>query len=251
MAISMAGAKKKSTKKSGQIDWHKPVHHHHAIVAIGAALLIAMVALNAGFSSAASTAFVIRGDVMQIDRANKNIKVYIRQTDSAAEQYLGSTREINVGQAVFYKYDAKQNKVRTTFGGAMDNTGYEVAVKGKFDASDVFKATEVTRNDNLVKLRGYVRGQSTANNTLDIEIDSMVYQATGKTYRPNTFKTGGRVLVYYGESTKFYSREGNAMNEDEILNKDEKITIEKAQVRFGSRVETDVNSTIRDGRWLF
>lgn len=133
----------------------------------------------------------------------------------------------------------------------MDNTGYEVVVKGKFDASDVFKATQVTRNDNLVKLRGYVRGQSVANNTLDVEIDSMVYQATGKTYRSDTFKAGNKVLIYYGESTKFLSREGNAMNEDEISNKDEKVTVEKAQVRFGSRVETDINSTIRDGKWLF
>lgn len=234
-----------------KVDWHKTVHHHHVIVAIGAALLIAMVALNAGFSSAASTNFVIRGDVMQIDRANKNIKVYLRQTDSAAEQYLGSTREMSVDKAVFYKYDAKQKKVRTTFGGAMNNTGYEVVVKGSFDASDVFKATQVTRNDNVVKLRGYVRGQNTANNTLDVEIDSLVYQSTGKDYRSATFKKGGKVLIHYSESTKFLSREGNDMKEDEISNKDEKATIEKAQVRYGSRVETDINSTIRDGKWLF
>lgn len=244
-------------KKRGVQDvWSQPVKHHHAAVAIGGIVLLALIGLYAWYvspeSSAANTAFVIRGDITKLDKGNGVFSMYIRHGGSTAEHYVGSTREINAGKAVFYKYDSKQKRIRTTFGGAIDNTGYEVVVKGTVDDSEVFKANSVVRNDNLVKLRGYVRGQSVANNTLDIEIDSIVFQATGKTYRSKTFKKGENVTVNYDEdSTKFKSRDGNDMKEDQISNKDEKITLDNIQVRSGSRLEADVKSTIRDGKWLF
>jgi cytochrome c-type biogenesis protein CcmE len=243
-------------KRGAQDVWSKPVKHHHAAVAIGAVVLLALGSLYAWYvspeSNAANTAFEIRGDVTKLDKGNGVFSMTIRHGGSTAEHYVGSTREINAGKAVFYKYDSKQKKVRTTFGGAIDNTGYEVVVKGTVDDSEVFKANSVTRNDNLVKLRGYVRGQSVSNNTLDIEIDSMVFQATGKAYRSKTFKKGGNVLVHYDEdSTKFKSRDGNAMDEDQVSNNDEKVTIDNIQVRYGSRLEADVKSTIQDGKWLF
>lgn len=225
--------------------------------AVSTALLIgSLIALAAGLSAiqpaAGATAFVIRGDVTKFDKANSNFHVYFRHTNSAAEKFAGEVHEINASPAKFYKYDSKQKKIASTFGSTIDDDGIEVVVEGTFDDSNVFKATKVTRNDNTVKLRGTVRGQSVSNNYLDVEIDKVLYQATGKDYKSTIFKKGERILVYYDEdSTKFKSRDGKAMNEDEISNNDEKVTIESAQVKYGSRFEANASTTITDGKWLF
>lgn len=217
---------------------------------------IVAVALAAGLiaatPSAEAAAFLIRGDVTKFDKANGTLHVYIRHANSAAEHFAGEVREINAKNAAFYKYDSKQKKVRSTFGGVIDNAGYEVVLKGTVNDSNTFTADWVVRNDNTVKLRGHVRGHSISNNYLDVELDKVLYQSTGKAYRATTFPAATRVRVYYNQdSTKFRSRDNNAMNEDEISNDDELVTIDNVQVRFGSRFEADVKSTIRDGKWLF
>lgn len=219
----------------------------------GGILAVALVALLvvANMSTAAST-FLIRGDVIKFDKANGTVHVYIRHTNSAAEKYGGEIREINAKTADFYKYDSKQNKVKSTFGSTIDDSGYEIVIRGTVDESDHFKAAWVVRNDHTVKLRGYLRGQSTSGNYLDIEIDKLVYEATGKAYKSTIFKAGDTVRVRYDDdSTKFVSRDGNAMNEDEFLNSDEKITVQNMEVKYGSRFEADAVATITDGKWLF
>lgn len=214
----------------------------------GVALIWAVATAN---SEAAGT-FLIRGDVMQFDKANGNFQIYIRHANSVADSFRGERHEINANSATFYKYDSKQQKVRSTFGGTIDNTGYEVVVKGTVDDSNKFKATWVVRNDNTVKIRGTVRGQSISNNYLTVELDQVLFQATGKAYKPTIFTKGERVRVHYDEdSTKFKSRDGVNMNEDEFSNNDEKVTLDNVQIKFGSRFEANVDSTITDGKWLF
>ncbi|MEK7556969.1 MAG: hypothetical protein AAB538_03255, partial [Patescibacteria group bacterium] len=66
---------KKTKKREG---WHEPVEHHHAWVAIAGVIIIAAVALYAGFSSAADTRynFVARGIVTRVnDDKSFNISV--------------------------------------------------------------------------------------------------------------------------------------------------------------------------------
>ena len=216
--------------------------------AAGTALIWAAGAAN---SEAAGT-FLIRGDVVQFDKANGNFQIYIRHANSVADGFRGERHQINANTAAFYKYDSKQRKIRSTFGTTVDNTGIEVVAMGTFDDSNRFKANWVVQNDNTVKIRGTVRGQSTSNNYLTVELDQVLFQATGKAYKSTIFTKGERVRVHYDEdSTKFRSRDGNAMNEDEFSNNDEKVTLENVEVKFGSRFEADVNATITDGKWLF
>lgn len=221
-------------------------------------LLAGMVALGTlAFSfyflalpSQAATAFAIRGDVVKYDKTSGTVHVYFRHVNSAAEHFAGEVHEINVKNAKFYKYDAKQRKVAATFGTTLDNSGYEVAVSGTVDGSNAFKANWLVRNDHNARLRGYVRGHNTQSNYLTVEVDTAQYQATSKAYRGTSYKDK-TVRVYYADNTKFVSRDGKTMNEDEISNNDEKVTIENVQVRFGSRFEADVKSTITDGKWKF
>jgi len=214
---------------------------------LGVALVTLL--LMANMSSAATT-FLIRGDVVKYDKANGTAHVYFRHTNSAAEHFAGEIHEINVKNSQFYRYDSKQIKIRSTFGDTLNDSGIEVVVRGTVDDSNAFKATWLVRNDHTVKLRGHVRGQSVSNNYLIVELDKILYEATGKEYR--TFSKGDTVRVYYDDdSTKFRSRDNNAMNEDEVSNNDEQVTITTAEVKYGSRIEADAATTIRDGRWTF
>jgi len=139
-----------------------------------ALLVVAALAAGQTQSADAATAFLIRGDVVKYDKSNGNVHVYFRHVNSAAEHFAGEIHEINTNGAAFYKYDSKQRKVRSTFGTTIDNNGIEVVVRGTFDDSNSFRAQWVVRNDTNVKLRGYVRGQSTANNYLDVELDKLM-----------------------------------------------------------------------------
>ena len=195
--------------------------------------------------------FIIKGDVMRLDTANKNVYIYFRQVNSAAEHDEGQIFEVNTRSAKFYKYDAKQKKVRTSLGSLA--IGDEVVVRGT-GGSGTYDAMTVTKNDHLVKIRGTVDGQSISNNYLSVELDSIVYESTGKPYKPKSFEKSNIVRVYYDEdSVKFTSRDGNAMNEDEISNNNEKVTLRNVKVRYGSRFEADASqpvSEIIDGKHL-
>jgi len=223
------------------------------ITAVG---LLAMAFLAVAFylvpaSTSAASTFLIRGDVVRYDKGNGTVDVYFRHTNSAAEHFAGEIHEINVNNSKFYKYDSKQKKVASTFGSTLDNSGYEVVVRGTVDGSNAFKANWLVRNDNTVRIRGNVRGHDTTNNYLEIELDTTQYQATKKPYKATTFTKGKTVRVYYADNSKFRSRDNNTMQEDEITNDDEKVTLENVQVRFGSRFVGDVKTSIRDGKWTF
>lgn len=227
----------------------------HLSFYIGAGVLAALVGAFFLVSSPSKAeeryTFLIRGDVMSVDKVNKNIKVYLRHVNSAAEHQAGQTLEINTKSATFYKYDSKQNKVRTTFGTLAG--GDEVVISGRGGGGS-FDASWVVENDNLVKILGKVDSHDVAGNFLKVELESVTFQSTGKVYKPKTFEKSNIVRVYYDEdSVKFISRDGNAMNEDEISNNNEKITLKNIKVKYGSRFEADAAtpvSEIIDGKHL-
>ena len=231
------------------------MHTKVKTIAAAASAVVALVAVALALTAATPTeagTFLIRGDVVKLDKPNGTVHVYIRHTNATASKFAGDIREINAKNATFYKYDEKQRKVRATYGSALDNLGYEVVMRGSVNSSDSFTANWVVRNDNRVRLRGTVRGHDKSNNILDIDIDTVQYQATNKTYKPKTFAKGERVRIQYNdERIKFVSRDGNVMNEDEVTNNDEKVTVENVDVRYGSRFVTDHTSVITDGKWKF
>lgn len=222
------------------------------LLAGAVAVALAIGALMMAFPSQAAGTFLVRGDVVKFDKTNATAHVYFRHVNSAANNYAGEVHEINLKNAKFYKYDSKQRKIASTFGSTLDNTGYEVVVRGTFDDSNQFKGSWLVRNDNTVRVRGYVRGQNVANNYLEVELDTVQYQATHKSYKTKQFMKGDRVRVYYDEdSTKFISRGGSRMEEDQMANNDEKVTLEGIDVRNGGRFVADINSTITDDKWKF
>lgn len=194
-------------------------------------------------------AFLIRGDVMEIDTANKNVKIYFRHVNSAAEHDQGQTIEVNVRRATFYKYNMARQKIRTTLGTLA--LGDEVVVKGLAGAG-TYDASWVVENDNLVKILGTVESHNPANNYLQVDLSSIVYESTGKAYKASSYTKGDVVRIYYDEdSAKFTSRDGVAMNSDEISNNNEKVTLRNIKVKYGSRLEADAStpvSEIIDGR---
>lgn len=188
--------------------------------------------------------FVFRGDVMRLDTGNKNVYVYVRHANSAGEHDAGRTLEINTRSAKFYKYDSKQRKVSTTLGSLA--LGDEVVIRGT-GGGGTYDASWVVKNDTLVKILGKVDTHDVANNFLKIELDSVSYTSTGKAFKPATFQKSNIVRVYYDEdSVKFISRDGNAMNEDEIANNGEPITLKNIKVKYGSRFEADAASPVSE-----
>lgn len=223
-------------------------------LALGVVAVAAVGALGHFWQSADAAdeyTFLIRGDVVEVDSAQKTMKVNSRITSSAGENdFAGQTVEIQVGKAAFFKYDNKLRKVRATLGSF--DVGQEVVIKGAKKSGGNYNASWVVKNYHNVKLRGTLQGHNVDNGTLEIDIDKLVRTADGKAYRTATFPKGDRVTVYYDkDSTKFISRGGTSMNPDEVANNNEQITVEGLEVRYGSRFVAGPDAKVTDGRFKF
>jgi hypothetical protein len=214
-----------------------------------AAVLVAGVAVRPTDAGTVYS-FVARGDVKQIDKAANNFKVYARHTTSSGEHDIaGKIVEYNFEGAKFYKYDSKLKKMRTTLGSIA--VGDEVVLKGTKKDGDKFVVTEVTKNEHTVKLKGKLQAHNASNKTLTIELEKIVRPGTGGFYKSAMFTAGTDIKVYYGSGTKVYNVNGGEINVDEIANNREKITVENAVVRYGSRVEANADSKVIDGKHSF
>ena len=221
-----------------------------------AAVGAAAVALLAGIWHVAAAAdqyvFLVRGDITDIDAAHKTVTVnsrYVGLGNAGENDLAGKAVEMSVSKAIYFKYNATGTKVRTTLGSF--NVGDEVVVRGAKKDGGNFNVSVMTLNDNKVNLRGILQGQDVDAKYLEIDINKMVTASNGKIYKPSTFKVGDRVRVYYGNGTKFYSRDGKEMNPDEVSNDNEQITVKGINVRFGSRLEAGPDATVTDGRYKF
>ncbi len=240
--------KKRKKKQENLLTTSRPVQ----FALVGAVVVVLALAWNQTYG-ANEYKLLIRGDVVEVDAANKTITVNSRHIGlgNAGENDLaGKSIEFNVKSAAFYKYDKNLKKVRTTLG-AFTN-GDEIILSGAKKAGGNYNASVITRNDNMVNIRGILQGHNVANGTLEIDINKLVRAADGKNYRPTNFKVGDRVTVYYDkDSTKFISRDGKEMNPDEVANNNEKVTVHGINVRFGSRFEAGPDAKVTDGRYKF
>lgn len=195
--------------------------------------------------------FLIRGDIKQVDSVQRSMKVYVRLVAAGNENDLaGQTVEIKTDDSIFYKYNSSLKKIRTTLGSF--DVGNEVVIKGAKRTSGNYNASWIVRNDNSVNIRGTVDTQSLQSNYLDINVDKVVRKANGKAFRASQYPVSTIIRVYYDDdSTKFLSRDGNAMNEDELSNNSEKITITNVDYRNGGRFVAGPDSTIHDGKYTF
>jgi len=195
--------------------------------------------------------FLVRGDIIDIDTARKTVTVNSRHTSSAGENDLkGQDVEMNINQAIFYKYDNKLNKVRATMGAFAP--GDEVVISGVKKSEGNYTAAWMVRNDHKVNLRGILQGHDVEEGILEIDIDKLVRPGNGQPYQPKSFVKGQRVKVHYDkDSTKFVSRAGAHMEPDQVANNNEKITVEGIVVRFGSRFVAGPEAKVTDDKFTF
>lgn len=195
--------------------------------------------------------FVIRGDVLEVDRAGNTVRVYSRFTSADAKDELaGSVVEFNVAGAKIYKYNEKLKKGRVTLGAL--KVGDEVVMEGNKRSSTRFNVSKITKNYHTVNLTGILQGHDVANATFEIDIEKLQRKADNKPYRTTTFPKGERLIVYYdNDSTKILSQGGSEINPDEIANSNEKITVSGITVQYGSRFVAGPDASVRDGKYLF
>lgn len=232
--------------------WHhhlqQPVKHQHLLVVAIAFLLVGGALFFGNFGRAASDSYIFtgRGDVIQVDRANNTLKVYVRHTSAGATDDLaGKVTEFNITGATFYGYNNQGKKVRVTVGSL--DVGDEVALRGAKRSSDRYNLSTVTENDNRVTVKGTLKTHDKSNRILTIELGSVVKKTDGKAFRSATFSKGSRVIVYYATSTKFRSKAGNELNPDDLANNSEPVEVRGAIVRYGSRFEVAGDAVVIDG----
>lgn len=235
-------------KKRWRHQLQQPVPHHHLMVVAAAFLLIGGALFFGNFSRAASDVYVFtaRGDVIQVDRANNTLKVYSRHTSTEAKDDLGGqVIEFNIAGAKVFGYDAKGARVRLTVGGL--DIGDEVVLRGAKRKADHFNVSTITRNDNVVTVKGTLHAHDKSNRILTINLTSLTRKSDGKAYRSDAFPKGNRVQVYYGTSTKFKNNSGKEINPDEAANNSEPIEVRGAIVKYGSRFEVKSDAVVIDG----
>ncbi|HLC49135.1 MAG TPA: hypothetical protein VJI96_01980 [Candidatus Andersenbacteria bacterium] len=178
------------------------------------------------FASSDTYKFVVRGNVTEVDKGNNTVTVYTKHASAKAKDDLaGNTTEFNATGVKVYKW-VKGKKVRVTLGGVP--VGNEVVMEGAKRSEGRFNVSKITVNDNAFSAVGIIRGQSTSNKTLTVDVSYT-------DYKPTTFKDK-RIIFSYGDNTKFYTKAGVEMNADEVANNDEQVKI-TGTVTSGSKWE--------------
>lgn len=188
--------------------------------------VVAVASAGTALASSDSYKFVVRGNVTRVDRTANTVTVYTQHASPLAQDDLaGETVEFNVSGAKVYKW-VNGKKIRVTLGGVP--VGYEVVMEGAKRSEDRFNVTKITVNDNAFTVVGKLRGHSTSNKTLTVDVSYT-------SYKPKTF-SDKRITFNYGNNTKFYTKAGKEMNADELANNDEPVKI-TGTVSNGSKWE--------------
>lgn len=195
--------------------WHDQVEHHHAWVVIGAAVLVAAVALYAAFSYASGDRykFVARGVITAID--NQWIKVSVTHITGKGEDDLkGVNREFKIVTSTkYYKQVSGKDKRVTVKNLAV---GQEIGFKGVAKDDDSYVITWLRIHDRKFTVTGKLKD-------VDRGLKEYKVEVITSTYRPGTYE-GKNVIMNYGGNTTFTSG-GAERNADEVKPGDQKVKI--------------------------
>ena len=182
----------------------------------GVIIAIAAVALTArSYASSASYKFLVRGNVTEVDKANKTITVVSAHTSANAKDDLaGELVEFNASAAKVYKW-VNGKKVRVTLSGVP--VGYEVVMEGAKRSEGRYNVSKITVNDNSFTVVGVLRTHDTNNETLKMDISYSSYKSASVLDK--------RITIQYAGNTKFYSRTGAEISKDELGDGDQKIQV--------------------------
>lgn len=204
----------KKSKTTG--GWGQHVDHHHAWVAIAGVIVIAAVALYAGFSSAAGDrySFTARGVITFINDDN-SIDVSVTHVSGKGEDDLkGAKRAFKtVSTTKYYKVVSGKDKRVTRSNLAV---GQEIGFKGIAKDDGSYVITWLRVHDRTFTVIGKLKD-------VDRGLKEYKVSVTTSTYRPGTYN-GKDVIMNYGGNTKFTSG-GVERNADEVKVGDQKVKI--------------------------
>ena len=166
-------------------------------------------------ASTDSYKFLVRGNVTEVDRANKTVTVASTHTSANAKDDLAvEAVEFNASAAKVYKW-VNGKKVRVTLGGVP--VGYEVVMEGAKRSDDRYNVSKITVNDNSFTVVGILRKHDTSNKTLKVDVSYSSYKSAAV--------LGKRITLQYAGNTKFYSRTGKEISKDELGTGDQNIQV--------------------------
>lgn len=186
------------------------------LLAGGIIVAIAGVALiTPALASSNSYKFLVRGNVTEVDRANKTINVVTKHaSESAKVDLAGSEVEFNTSAAAVYKW-VNGKKVRVTLGGVV--VGQEVVMEGAKRSEGRFNVSKITINDNSFTVVGVLRKHDEVKNALRMDVSYSSYKSAAV--------LGKRITIQYAGNTKFYSRTGKEISEEELGTGDQNIQV--------------------------
>lgn len=190
---------------------------HKKLLLIGGAIIaIAAVALTTtSYASSDSYKFLVRGNVTEVDRANKTITVVSAHASANAKDDLaGEEVEFNASAAKVYKW-VNGKKVRVTLGGVP--VGYEVVMEGAKRSEGRFNVSKITVNDSSFTVVGVLRNHNKDNKQLKVDVSYSSYKSASVLDK--------RITIQYAGNTKFYSRTGAEMSKDDLGDGDQNIQI--------------------------
>lgn len=206
-AVDMARTKTKKRKKTG-VNWHQPVKHHHAAVALTAAVLVVAVALIGAFTKAADDRyrFVARGVITEIED-DKSLHISISHiTGNGVDDLRGVNRLFKtVSTTKYYKVSAGKDKPVKVTNVAV---GQEVGFKGIAKDDGSYVVTWLRIHDRAFTIVGKLKG-------VDRSLKWYKVAVTTSTYRPGTYD-GTDVIINYGGNTVFQTNTGVSREADEV-----------------------------------
>ncbi|MEK7499845.1 MAG: hypothetical protein AAB649_04540 [Patescibacteria group bacterium] len=190
--------------------------HKKFLVIGGAVVAIAAVAFSIpALASSDSYKFLIRGNVTEVDKANKTITVVSTHTSANAQDDLaGELVEFNTSAAKIYKW-VNGKKVRVTLGGVP--VGHEVVMEGAKRSEGRFNVSKITVNDNAFTVVGILRNHNTSDKTLKVDVSYSSYKSAAVVDKRITFQ--------YAGNTKFYSRTGAEITKEDLGDGDQNIKV--------------------------
>jgi len=186
------------------------------LLVVGAIVVCAGVAFaTPAFASTHSYKFLVRGNVIEVDKANKTVTVNSTHASANAKEDLaGEVVEFNASAAKVYKW-VSGKKVRVTLGGVP--VGHEVVMEGTKRSEGRFNVSKITVNDNAFSVVGILRKHDKSNKTLKLDISYSSYKSAAV--------LGKRVSFQYSGNTKFYSRSGAEMSKDDLGKGDQNLKV--------------------------
>lgn len=204
--------------------WRQHVDHHHAWVAIFGVIIIAAVALYAGFSHASGDrySFTARGVITQVND-DKSLDITVSEVSAKGVDDLKGVNQTfrTVTSSKYYKVVSGKDK-RVTVNSL--TAGQEVSFKGVAKDDDAYIVTWLRINDRSFSVIGTLKDVNRTNKTYTVAVKT-------STYKPSTYNNKD-VVMNYGGNTVFTSQ-GSPREADDVTSGEQRVKVTGKITDFG------------------